>query len=1053
MASRAVAEAAPRAVEPGRSNRRVQTSLQISTPGDAAECEADSTARKVMTMSVPAIAPRERVSILAARAPTPTAPRNDETSPELAAAIRSQLGGGRPLPAETRSFMEPRFKADLSGVRIHTDARAENLTTRLGARAFAYGRDIFFNAGQFQPNSPDGMELIAHELTHTIQQREVIQREVEISQKSGPKVQRGIVSEALDWIADRANNIPGYRLFTIVIGRNPINMSRVERSGANILRALIEFIPGGHMIVEALENHGVIQRGGKFIEDQFAALGDLGAAMRDALMEFIDSLGWRDIFRLGSLWGRAVRIFTVPVERAINFGRNLVSGIATLVKDAIIRPLGRWAANNVPHWDLLVGVFGKNPISEEGESPASQLIGAFMTLIGQQEIWENIRRGNAVARAWQWFQGAMGGALSLVTSIPGRVMSTIRSLTIFDIVTLVGAFRKIVGAFASFVGDFIRWAGGTVLSLLEIILSVVAPTVIPYLRRAGSAFSTIIRDPIRFVRTLVRAGILGFRQFAGNFLTHLRASLIQWLTGSLGGLGIYIPTGFNLMEILKFVLSVLGLTWANIRAKLVRATNETVVTALETGFDIVRTLVTEGPAAAWRQILETLSNLQEMAINAVMEFVRSRVVEAAVSRLLSMLTPAGAFIQAIIAIYNTIMFFVERIRQIAQVAAAFIDGIAAIAAGNIAPAANRVETTMAGLLTLVISFLARIAGLGRVADAVTNLINRIRAPIDRALDRVVDWIVAQARRLGRFVAQAGVPHDPNERLRLASAAAIAAARRLSGRVTEPLLQGVMVAIRTRYGLASIAPIRRGATWWVRATINPTVEQDLGVATETPAAAGSSSAGAVLSVEDVVKVRHREVRMRADDIIVWIAGRVTAVDTVRRTFSWESSNLQRQRTVSAIPFSTEGERWQRGHSSQVNLSLARLLELNESEDWGARYEDARSVLNWRHHNEQHNQGGTQWEHIIEQFAGGRNSSGNLALTASTINNSLGRKFGEVYASHEAPTGQRGTNGLPLRHSLRGQPLYAQNAWKQFFYRQMGVSLRWAQSVRGRWRELN
>jgi hypothetical protein len=145
-----------------------------------------------------------------------------------------------------------------------------------------------------------------------------------------------------------------------------------------------------------------------------------------------------------------------------------------------------------------------------------------------------------------------------------------------------------------------------------------------------------------------------------------------------------------------------------------------------------------------------------MAIDAIMDFVKSKVVEAAITKLLSLLSPAGALIQAIVATYNTIMFFVERLSQIAQVAAAFIDGIAAIAAGNIAPAANRVEQTMAGLLTLVISFLARIAGLGKVADAVTGLIAKIRAPIDKALDKVVAWIVNLGRRFISAVRGAAV---------------------------------------------------------------------------------------------------------------------------------------------------------------------------------------------------------------------------------------------------------------------------------------------------------
>ncbi len=100
------------------------------------------------------------------------------------------------------------------------------------------------------------------------------------------------------------------------------------------------------------------------------------------------------------------------------------------------------------------------------------------------------------------------------------------------------------------------------------------------------------------------------------------------------------------------------------------------------------------------------------------------------------------------------MFFVERLKQIAQVAMTVIDAIAAIAAGVIVPAANKVEQTMAGLLTLVISFLARLIGLGNVSEAVGNVIAKVRAPIDKALDRVVEWIVATATKIGKLVAGA-----------------------------------------------------------------------------------------------------------------------------------------------------------------------------------------------------------------------------------------------------------------------------------------------------------
>ncbi len=865
MASRAPAMASPAPAEavaaptPSRhfESPRVRTALRVSSPGDAAEREAEATARRVVAMPVPIrprpIGPMERQAARAPAIPVPRptmpgptpSPEEKEMGPEMAAAIKGRLGGGRSLPKEAARFMEPRFGADFGKVRVHDDSRAASLANRLGARAFTLGRDIFFNRGEFQPEARSGKELLAHELTHTIQQgaapqRGVVQREadpaapVTVKETSGPIVQRGIKDRALAWIGDKANMIPGFRLFTIIIGVNPITGAGVEPSGANILRALVEFLPGGGLVTQALDRYSVFEKAGSWVEQQFRTLGMVGGMFIDAIKNFIGSLELGDVTDPGGVIDRGIRIFTDPVKRLIDFGKSLGAGILKFIREAILKPLAA-LAEGTAGYDLLKAVLGEDPVTGEAVTPTPDLvIGGFMKLIGQQEIWENIKKANAIARAWQWFKGAIAGLKALVSSIPKRFMDTLKSLEIMDLVLPPLAFAKVGKAFASFMGDFMSWGLGTVLQLLQIIFEVVAPAAVPYVKKAAGAFNTIIKNPIGFVGTLVAAGKLGFSQFRGNFLKHLQASLVGWLTGTMAGAGVYIPQGFNVREILKFALSVLGLTWANIRAKLVKATNETIVRALETGFDIVKTLVTQGPAAAWQQILEGLTNLKEMVIESIKDYVKSKVVEIAVTKLLSMLSPAGAFIQAIIAIYNTIMFFIERIRQIAAVAASFIDSIAAIAAGTIAPAAKRVESTMAGMLTLVISFLARFAGLGKVSDAVLKLIAKVRAPIDKGLDKVVAWIVAQARKLGKFIAQAGVPHDPKERLRLASRAAVAAAKTLRGTITAGALNAAFGAIKVRYGLTSISAFQKSGAWYVRARINPDIETPLGVG-DDPAA--------------------------------------------------------------------------------------------------------------------------------------------------------------------------------------------------------------------------
>lgn len=82
-------------------------------------------------------------------------------------------GHGAPLDRSTRSFFESRFQTDLSGVRIHTSASAASLAHSYEARAFTYGRDIVFNTDEFSPHTQAGKRLLAHELTHVLQQRQM----------------------------------------------------------------------------------------------------------------------------------------------------------------------------------------------------------------------------------------------------------------------------------------------------------------------------------------------------------------------------------------------------------------------------------------------------------------------------------------------------------------------------------------------------------------------------------------------------------------------------------------------------------------------------------------------------------------------------------------------------------------------------------------------------------------------------------------------------------------------------------------------------------------
>ena len=353
--------------------------------------------------------------------------------------------------------------------------------------------------------------------------------------------------------------------------------------------------------MEALENYGIFDKIGRWVDDQLTSLGITGGAIRKAINDFLDSLGWRDIFHLGRVWDRAKRIFTDPIDRIITFVKSLAVAILKFVKDAILRPLAGLAAKT-RGYDLIKAILGQDPITGDPyPRNADTLIGGFMKLIGQEEVWENIKKANAIARAWAWFQGALSGLMAFVTAIPRQFIATLQSLTIGDIVVLPKAFAKVAGFFVDTAVRFVSWALEQVLSLLQIIFEVLAPGAMAYLRKAQAAFKTIVRNPIGFIRNLVRAGIQGFRQFATNFLDPPQERADPVDHGDAGG-GEHLPAeGIHDSRDHQVRAQRLGLTWQNIRAKLVKVIGEPAMAALETGFDIVVTLVRRDPPRRGRR--------------------------------------------------------------------------------------------------------------------------------------------------------------------------------------------------------------------------------------------------------------------------------------------------------------------------------------------------------------------------------------------------------------------------------------------------------------------
>ena len=254
-----------------------------------------------------------------------------------------------------------------------------------------------------------------------------------------------------------------------------------------------------------------------------------------------------------------------------------------------------------------------------------------------------------------------------------------------------------------------------------------------YLRRRRGAFKTIIAEPGRLHRQPGQGGqSRASSSSPRNFLNHLQA-VADPLAHRLAQRREHLHPArrSSSREIIKFVLSVLGLTWANIReqARQGRSARRRSRCSRRASTSSSR-WSREGPAAAWEKIKEQLTNLQEMVIGAGHGLRQATASSRRRSRsCVTSLNPGRRLHPG----DHRDLQHGHVLRRAAAADRAGRDGRSSTRSprsppGAIGAAANRVEQTMAGLLTLVISFLARFAGLGKVSDAVAQRSSTRSAP-------------------------------------------------------------------------------------------------------------------------------------------------------------------------------------------------------------------------------------------------------------------------------------------------------------------------------------
>ncbi|NJM47379.1 MAG: DUF4157 domain-containing protein [Alkalinema sp. RU_4_3] len=1005
----------------------IQAKLTVGAVNDVYEQEADRTADKVMRMP-------EGSSTLQLQTEKIQAKSTGETTPIVTPVLEQQIqgmrGSGQPLAPEVRRFYEPRMGYPLGGVRVHTDSHANSAATQLQAKAFTLGRDIFFASGHYEPQTPQGKWLLAHELTHTLQQTPSISRKairpsdpgfkavVDRTQKAAKQQKQHIPAATKAKQAQAAAKSPGNEVASKASAKQVEQMDAAKPKAFNrsafksaLLAKIAAIAPKNLKEADDFKSSGKVgglkgdlirqvdsdkKQSQGSVEttvkappsssgipartatplppgETTAPIGNINAAQAapkpkaaaevslqagsqslDQQMSSAEvtddqlkksnepdfqsasaakNQAQKDAIAAPQQYRKAEQsTLTQAQAQAVTTANTHLQGMQgsrgqklTQVKGSqqqtqskdeqdrariandiqtIYNRTKKQAEDRIARVDTEV-----NQAFDQGSSAAQQ---AFEDYVDRRMRAYKDDRYDGIIGAGRWVKDKFLGLPSEVNVFytEGRSLYIQRMDAVIDRVSLIvetglneakGAIaqgRKEVQDYVSKQpGNLVKAAqdaaktiqsqfdqleqtvddkqsqlldslaqkysdnlqkidsrieemkaqnrglvdaafdaiGGVIKTILEL-----KAMLMGVLAKAASAISKIIKDPIGFLGNLVAGVKQGFMNFVGNIASHLQKGLMGWLFGAIAEAGVQLPESFDLKGILSLIMQVLGATWTFIRARAVNILGEKVVKAMETGAEIFMILATKGIMGVWEYIKEQVSSLKDTVIEGIKSFVQDSIIKAGVTWILGLLNPAGAFIKACKAIYDVIMFFVERGSQIISLVNAVLDSVSAIADGATGVAASAVEAALSKALPVAISFLAALLGVTGISKKIQDVIKKVQAPIHKAIDWLINKAMGLAKAAGKLfgVGKGKEEKDnkledrsPEERIRLAKQEIHT---NLSTGIDRNRIPDLLDHVKKKYNLVSLTIKEKPPHGVViSGQINPTFEETAEVIKDDP----------------------------------------------------------------------------------------------------------------------------------------------------------------------------------------------------------------------------
>lgn len=402
------------------------------------------------------------------------------------------------------------------------------------------------------------------------------------------------------------------------------------------------------------------------------------------------------------------------------------------------------------------------------DNSAVPFVGAVMTFIGQGETFDQMKQSGSLEDGFRYMKEQQ----ERYDISWDRVRRTFSQA--WDDFELTAPIESLERSFGQFFRDLFRFTAAILGKIAELIAEALVISFGPAgrevwekIKMVGDVLWDIVQAPLEFAKNMIRAIVQGTVLFGQHIWEHIKKGFLAWILGPFAQMGITLPDKLDLKGIMSIILQVLGLTYGQLRPRIVRKLNprgELKVGVVEKMIEVVQLIRDEGIVGVWRKIMEYVQNLQSAAIEAIKGWAIRAIVQAGLGLLAKWTNPAGALIGILKAIYNLIMFFIERKDQILAFADSVFQSIAKIARGQLSEAAQKVEDSLAKTIPIIIAFLAKLIDIPDVVGAVRGFITKIRDKVHRAFDKMLDWVVSKVKKLfarlvSRFKRQSGDPED------------------------------------------------------------------------------------------------------------------------------------------------------------------------------------------------------------------------------------------------------------------------------------------------------